>query len=41
MKNLIIRVIKDTMKDPVKREKVLNYVKPIISNYTNKNNKKK
>jgi hypothetical protein len=41
MKNLIIRVIKETMKDPVKREKVLNYVKPIISNYTNKNNKKK
>lgn len=41
MKKLIIRVIKETMKDPVKREKVLNYVKPIISNYTHKNNKKK
>lgn len=36
MKNLIIRFIKDTMKDPVKREKVLNYVKPLISNYKNK-----
>lgn len=41
MKNLIIRVIKETMKDPVKREKVMSYVKPIISSYTNKNNKKK
>lgn len=40
MKNLIIRVIKETMKDPVKREKVMNYVKPLISNYTSKNNKK-
>ena len=36
MKRLIIRVIKETMKDPVKREKVINAVKPYISQYTNK-----
>lgn len=36
MKNLIIRVIKETMKDPVKREKMMNTVKPYISKYTNK-----
>lgn len=36
MKNSIIRVIKETMKDPVKREKVMNAIKPYISKYTNK-----
>ncbi len=36
MKKLIMRVIKETMKDPVKREKVMNAVKPYISKYTNK-----
>lgn len=36
MKKQIIRIVKDTLKDPVKREKALNYIKPIISNYKNK-----
>lgn len=36
MKNLIIRMVKETLKDPVKREKALNYIKPIISDYKNK-----
>lgn len=36
MKNLIIRLIRDTMKDPVKREKVINTVKPYLAKYTNK-----
>ena len=36
MKKLIMRVIKETMKDPVEREKVMNAVKPYISKYTNK-----
>ena len=36
MKKLIIRLVKDTLKDPVKREKVLNYIRPIISDYKSK-----
>ncbi|SDK62783.1 hypothetical protein SAMN05216187_11225 [Jeotgalicoccus aerolatus] len=36
MKNIIIRLIRQTMSDPVKREKVINAVKPYISKYTNK-----